>query len=217
MAEGLRERKKRHTREHISAVATRLFVERGFDQVTVAEVAEAANVSRMTVFNYFPRKEDLYLDRYEELWELFTGAIERRAPGESVFDAVRHLLIGMIEQGHPLSALLDDVHRFWAVVRESEALRARVRERREEMEDVLTEVIARETARPPHDPTARLASATICAVLWVAHAEALRRLEAGERADDIRPDHVQMVNDQFDLLASGGLADLGRCAGSPDR
>lgn len=63
MAEGLRERKKRQTRQYISDVATGLFLERGFEAVTVAEVADAANVSVNTVYNYFPAKEDLFLDR----------------------------------------------------------------------------------------------------------------------------------------------------------
>ncbi|MFG3293597.1 TetR/AcrR family transcriptional regulator [Streptomyces sp. NPDC048179] len=63
MAEGLGERKKRQTRQHISDVATGLFVERGFGAVTVAEIAEAADVSVNTVCNYFPAGEDLFLDR----------------------------------------------------------------------------------------------------------------------------------------------------------
>ncbi len=68
MAEGLRERKKRQTRQHISDVATGLFLERGFDAVTIAEVAEAADVSVNTVYNYFPAKEDLFLDRSKAWW-----------------------------------------------------------------------------------------------------------------------------------------------------
>ncbi|SHE77256.1 TetR/AcrR family transcriptional regulator [Streptoalloteichus hindustanus] len=210
MSEGLRERKKRRTREHISGVATRLFHERGFDQVTVAEVAEAANVSRMTVFNYFPRKEDLYLDRYEEIWDRYLDAIRRRGQGESVFDAVHRMLVDLTERGDPLSAVFEGVHEFWAVVTESEALRARVRERREEMETVLAEAIARETGRPAHDPTARLAAAAVCAVSWTAQTEALRRLAAGDPVAEVRADQVRLFDTHFALLASGGLADLGR-------
>lgn len=78
---GLRERKKRQTRSLISDVASGLFVQRGFDNVTVAEVAEAAGVSAKTVFNYFPRKEDLFLDRYPEAVELVTRAVRERAEG----------------------------------------------------------------------------------------------------------------------------------------
>lgn len=63
MAEGLRERKKRETRQRISDIATGLFLERGFMDVTIADVAEAADVSVNTVYNYFATKEDLFLDR----------------------------------------------------------------------------------------------------------------------------------------------------------
>src|SRR5712672_3397034 len=64
-AEGLRERKKRLMRQHLSDTATQMFMERGFDAVRVAEVAEACGVSEKTVFNYFPTKESLILDRLD--------------------------------------------------------------------------------------------------------------------------------------------------------
>jgi AcrR family transcriptional regulator len=82
-ADGLRERKKRATRQAISDVATQLFTERGFDNVTVAEIAAAANVAKMTVFNYFARKEDLFFDREDESRELPRAALAGRPPGES--------------------------------------------------------------------------------------------------------------------------------------
>lgn len=65
MAEGLRERKKRETKQRISDIATGLFLEHGFVTVTIAEIADAADVSVNTVYNYFPAKEDLFLDRME--------------------------------------------------------------------------------------------------------------------------------------------------------
>src|SRR6202042_480567 len=61
--EGLRERKKRLLRQQLTDTATELFVERGFDAVSVAEIAAACDVSVKTVFNYFPTKESLILDR----------------------------------------------------------------------------------------------------------------------------------------------------------
>ena len=63
--EGLRERKKRLMRQQLSDTATRMFLERGFDAVRVAEIAEACGVSEKTVFNYFPTKESLLLDRLD--------------------------------------------------------------------------------------------------------------------------------------------------------
>lgn len=81
MAEGLRERKKRRTRQHLSDVATGLFVERGFDAVTIAEIAEAADVSVNTVYNYFPAKEDLFLDRSSGVVDRLSRYVRGRDKG----------------------------------------------------------------------------------------------------------------------------------------
>ncbi|WP_028062526.1 TetR/AcrR family transcriptional regulator [Solirubrobacter soli] len=87
MATGLRERKKQQTRELIAETARRLFGERGFEAVTVTEIARAAEVSAQTVFNYFPTKEDLVYWRLESFEDELLGTIRDRAPGESVLSA----------------------------------------------------------------------------------------------------------------------------------
>lgn len=81
MAEGLRERKKRETKQRISDIATGLFLERGFAHVTVADVAEAADVSVNTVYNYFPAKEDLFLDRMDGVTQRLARMIRGRDRG----------------------------------------------------------------------------------------------------------------------------------------
>lgn len=86
---GLRERKKQQTRELIAEAANRLFAARGFDAVTVAQVARAANVSEVTVFNYFPTKEDLFYGGMQFFEERLLDAVRARAPGESVLEAFR--------------------------------------------------------------------------------------------------------------------------------
>src|ERR687893_2716272 len=89
--EGLRERKKRAAREAIAATARRLFAERGFDVVTVAEIAAAAQVSEKTVFNHFATKEDLAFAGREEGIAQFVAAIADRPAGSSVLDVFRAL------------------------------------------------------------------------------------------------------------------------------
>lgn len=90
---GLRERKKQRTRELIGNTARDLFVERGFEQVTVAEIARGAEVAEKTVFNYFPTKEDLVYWRLEAFEGELLDAIRSRAPGESALTAFGRFVI----------------------------------------------------------------------------------------------------------------------------
>src|SRR5205814_3715391 len=90
----LRESKKLEMRREIADAAMRLFVQRGFDHVTVAEVAAAARVSEKTVFNYFPTKEDLFFDEVPERQAALVAAVRDRKPGESVVAALRRLQAG---------------------------------------------------------------------------------------------------------------------------
>src|SRR4029077_7584745 len=87
MSSGLRERKKEQTRQEISDTATALFAGHGFDQVTIAQVADAAGGSKMTVTNYFPRKEDLVFDRAGHIIGGLAQAVRDRRPGEGLLDA----------------------------------------------------------------------------------------------------------------------------------
>ena len=92
MATGLRERKKQQTRELIAETARRLFSERGFERVSVAEIARVADVSEKTVFNYFPTKEDLVYWRLESFEDELLETIRSRAAGESVLAAFGHFV-----------------------------------------------------------------------------------------------------------------------------
>jgi AcrR family transcriptional regulator len=89
MSVGLREQKKLETRTVIANAAMQLFSSRGFDAVTVAEVAEEARVSEKTVFNYFPAKEDLFFDEADEREQALVADLRDRAPGESMLAALR--------------------------------------------------------------------------------------------------------------------------------
>src|ERR1700750_3420453 len=96
-----RARKRLATRQSISNAATLLFMERGFDQVTVDEIAADADVGRMTVFNHFPRKEDLFFDRYEEGRELLRATLRQRAPGIAPSEALRRLAHRLVADHSP--------------------------------------------------------------------------------------------------------------------
>lgn len=198
----LRERKKQATRQRISDVATGLFVANGFDDVTVADVARAAEVSAMTVFNYFPRKEDLFLDRTPQAIELFTGAVRLRGPDESPLGALRHLALELLDQHHPLSAVDDDFPAFWRIVIASPALRARAREAVEEVEAALARTLAETDPRhadPGHTDPA-FAAALIVAAYRSVYVTTARRLLAGEAAAALADDHRARVCAAFDVL-----------------
>lgn len=175
---GLRERKKRQTREAISGHATMLILERGFDAVTVAEIARAADVSDKTVFNYFPRKEDLFLDRLADFSTQIEEAVRERATDERVIDAVRELVAGLVRQHHPISGYAEpNFTRFWQVVIDSPALQARVREYVQELEDLLARLLTEEG-----DTDAlrtRFAAASIVAAYRTVFLDAARRILAG--------------------------------------
>jgi AcrR family transcriptional regulator len=94
---GLRERKKRRTRQHIADTAARLFGERGYEHVAVLDVAEAAEVSEQTVYNYFPTKQDLVFDREGDLSDRLTELIRTRPTGTSPAAAIRDQALSFVE------------------------------------------------------------------------------------------------------------------------
>ena len=123
---GLRERKKRQTRRHIAETARELFGERGFERVSVAEVARAAEVSEQTVFNYFPTKEELVFWRLGSFEEELLATIRERPPGESLLDAFRRFLLaqrGLLGEHDP--AARKQLTALTRVISESPALRSR--------------------------------------------------------------------------------------------
>jgi AcrR family transcriptional regulator len=197
---GLRERKKLQTRKLISDVASGLFVKRGFDDVTVAEIAQAADVSTKTVFNYFPRKEDLFLDRFPEAVELMTQAVRGRPDGEDAVAALRRLLVDLARQGHPLGWVGGGYQSFWQVVLDSPPLQARARELVDEMESVLGTLLAEATGADPGDPWPRVTAALVVAAIRATYVLTARRILAGERPADVLSDHVALLNRSFDAL-----------------
>ncbi|WP_106396739.1 TetR/AcrR family transcriptional regulator [Actinocorallia populi] len=211
MEDGLRERKKKETRQQISDAATGLFLERGFDGVTVGEVAEAAGVSPKTVFNYFPRKEDLLLDRFPGALEEVARVVRERPAGAHPVDALRDLLLRLLAEGDALGGYVDrpTFIRFWQVVGESSALKARVREYVEELEDVVARLLAETGGRDPDGPAVRLAAAWTAAAYRTVYVTGVRRASAGEGGEELRAELSLLAERVFRNLRSA----VDGCAG----
>jgi AcrR family transcriptional regulator len=169
-----RSRKRLATRQNISDTATRLFIERGFDNVTVDEIAAAADVGRMTVFNHFPRKEDMFFDRDEEGREMLREALRQRDPLVAPIEALRLLAHRLIAEGSPVVVFSARSQSFIEAVEGSETLKARARAIRDELADVMAAALSACVGRNPDDPDARLAAGLLLATWTVAFLEAHR-------------------------------------------
>jgi AcrR family transcriptional regulator len=188
------------TRARISEVATRLFLERGFDAVTVAEVAGEAGVSSVTVFNHFPRKEDLLLDRAVDAIELLRSAVRDRAPGLDVLASLRNTTVHLVDARHPLSGLDDRSVPFFHTVAASPALVARAREIASDLQRTLAEELERD---PTFEGDGTLLAAFFIAGYSTVMVETARRRIAGEPPSAVANDHRARLERLFDALRSG--------------
>jgi AcrR family transcriptional regulator len=158
----------------ISDVATRLFYERGFENVTVGEIAEAADVGRMTVFNHFPRKEDMFFDRDEEGRETVRQALRQRDPSVSPIETLRLLAHRLIAEQSPFLGFNEGSQGFIDTIEASETLKARARAIRDEIAQVVTVALSDCVGREPTDPSAILAAGLLLATWTVAFLQAHR-------------------------------------------
>jgi AcrR family transcriptional regulator len=196
MAPGLRERRKQETRQAISNIATQMFVDRGFDEVTIAEVADAAGVAKMTVTNYFPRKEDLVLDRAEAIERHLADVIAARAPGESMLAAIRRDYAEAVARADVTLGLSSPA--FAAMILGSPVLAGRVREMLDRREQLLGDAIAAETGTD--GPQQRLVAVLLASVHRVLAAEASRRSLEGQPRGQICAVLADAATRAFDLL-----------------
>ncbi|WP_181774959.1 TetR/AcrR family transcriptional regulator [Amycolatopsis pittospori] len=188
------------TRAHIADVATALFVERGFEDVTIAEIAAAAGVSKVTVFSHFDRKEDLALDRLPDAVGVARAAVRERPDGVGVVDAVRRAALDLAERQHPLSGLSDDGDPLARTVMESPALISRLRVFEHEIEAELAEELEGD-ARFSGDSA--LFAALIVAVYRTVAVESVRRRLAGDALADVAAAHRRRLEDAFGALSAG--------------
>jgi AcrR family transcriptional regulator len=207
---GLRERKKEQTRQRIAETAWRLFADRGFDQVTVAEVARQAEVATATVFNYFPTKEDLFYARLETFEARLVEAIGTRPVGEPVLATFRrHLLesgglLAQVEAGDPEA--LERVRTLHRVIAASPALRAREQQVLAAAADALAAIVTADIGVAPGDPGAQVAANALVGVQRVLIDYTRRRVLADEAPGRLAADVRQLGRRVFALLEHG-LAD----------
>lgn len=200
---GLRERKKQQTRAALSEAAITLFLRHGFAGVSVARVAEAAQVSKRTLFAYFPTKEDLVAHRLADHETDAARAVRARPPRTAPLAALReHFLRGLRER-NPVTGLDDrpEVRALHRMILDTPSLVARMERFRAGAERALAEAL-RETAAVP-EPAARLAAAQIVAVQWALARENAARLAYGESADARHAGAVAEAEQAFALLEKG--------------
>jgi AcrR family transcriptional regulator len=201
MAEGLRERKKRQTRQYISDVATGLFLARGFDAVTVAEVAEAANVSVNTVYNYFPAKEDLFLDRSKGVIDRLSRWVRGRGDGESAARAVLRELREEVESVSPRMGLMDGYESFMRVIQDSPALRSRMWAIGQEVLLNLEGTLREETGAGADDPMPALMAGQINWLHSTLLATIGQRMIEGGRPSEVSREALVLLDEMEGLLS----------------
>ncbi|MFG1694988.1 TetR/AcrR family transcriptional regulator [Nonomuraea sp. NPDC049309] len=198
---GLREQKKRETRQAISDHATQLFLERGFDRTTIADIAAAARVAKMTVTNYFPRKEDLAFDYHEEFVAGPASTLARRPAGEPALAAMRREYLAALERHDAIIGFTGPA--FARMIADSPTLVARLRELHDLREEALAEQLAGEM---PGDPVgARAVAAQLAAADRLIFRELQARMLTAQDGDDATLDRIaaevaEIARRVFDLL-----------------
>jgi AcrR family transcriptional regulator len=204
---GLRELKKEQTRQLIADTAWRLFADRGFDQVTVAEIAREAQVAEATVFNYFRTKEDLFYSRFEAFSARLADAVRDREPGEPALAAFRRALLeegGLLAQAEAgdkqALARLRTVNRVRAG---SAALLAREQQAMSRSADDLAALLAAETGAPADDIRPQVAANALLGLQRAMIDYVRGRVGSGESLDGLAADVRKLTAEAFALLERG--------------
>jgi AcrR family transcriptional regulator len=197
---GKRERRKRETRDAIVAAAERLFAERGYDGVTVAEVAAAAGVSVKTLFVYFRAKEDLVFADEERRLARLLAMVSDRGPGQTPLQAIAAAVLAALVDEAGLRGL-ESFHR---TLGSSPAVASRLRRMWEEYESRLAALLAGERNEAVPCPETRLAAAQLIALVRIATApDALAFVRARRAADETEPALREWIERSAAQLGAG--------------
>ncbi|OON78909.1 TetR family transcriptional regulator [Streptomyces tsukubensis] len=211
---GLRERKKQRTFQAVSEAAIALFLERGFDRVSVAEVAAAAEISKPTLFRYFPAKEDLVLHRFADHEDEAARVLAARPEELSALAALRAHFLDGLDRRDPVTGLCDEpaVLAYMRLLYGTPALVARLHAYVGRSEEALARAleggasrVAGAASAPAAVPVlgARLAAGQIVAVQRILAMENWRRISSGESAAEVWPDAVEAAGTAFAQLGEG--------------
>ncbi|MFI1651879.1 TetR/AcrR family transcriptional regulator [Streptomyces avidinii] len=199
---GLRENKKLRTRHRLAATALELFLERGFDAVSVADVAAAAEVSKPTLFRYFPSKEDLLLDRFADHQDEVARIVRERPAGRTPVGAVHAHFLSALAERDPITGLCDhpNVMAFQQLIYSTASLQTRLRSYTDREVELLALVLEAEAVPPL---AARLAAMHLVAVRRELGRENWRRIASGQSADEAHAAAVADADQVFGMLAEG--------------
>jgi AcrR family transcriptional regulator len=204
---GLRELKKEQTRQLIADTAWQLFADRGFDQVSVAEVARGARVAEATVYNYFRTKEDMFYWRLEALGARLAEAVSSRPPGEPALAAFRRALLAeggllaQVETGD--TQALDRLRTINRVITASPALLAREQQALGQAASALAGALAADAAAPPGDVRPQVAANALIGVHQALLDYVRRRVQPGENPAGLAAEVRKLAADAFELLEQG--------------
>lgn len=199
---GLRERKKQRTRQAISDAAIRLILDRGFDGVSVADIADAAEISKPTLFKYFPTKEDLVVDRIADHLDELAATVRNRTADQTPLAALHQHTLQQLEEREPFSGLNDqpDSLRMREIIFNTPSLAAHLLR--------FSKISAQELAAAMTDAgvetfDAGIAAEQIMTVYLTLAEENWRQLNAGRSAAELYPTARAAVDRAFDLLGNG--------------
>ncbi len=201
---GLRELKKEQTRQLIADTAWRLFADRGFDQVSVAEVAREAQVAEATVYNYFRTKEDLFYWRLEAFGTRLAEVVNARPPGEPALAAFRRALLadgGLLAQAETGDTqALDRLRTTNQVITASPALLAREQRALNQAASTLAGLLAADTGAPAGDLRPQVAASALIGVHRALLDYVRHRVRASENLTGLAAEVRQLATDAFELL-----------------
>jgi AcrR family transcriptional regulator len=197
---GLRERKKQRTRETISRVALELFVERGYHATTLADIAEAADVSTRTIFAYYPSKEDILFSEFPALLDAIAQALRERPAGKDALGTVRDFILSI-----PHGEKSEDDARRHAIIEGDPTLRSHMRARLAQLQDLVAAGVADDIGADADDLRPSVVAASLIAAF-----EVLSERDTAKTHKQQTPEEIAAVIDPVIAFLRGGLEALAR-------